>query len=160
MALQTLNSEMKEVKEKLGEAGHQKETLQEKLSTLREEMEKAGADAVTKFKASQSFIDSCAEYYDTGFEDCLKQVTLFFTDLDLSGITMDAPIPLTPTGNVVVDESDDSIEPDLPSKDDGVVLAQLAANPPVTTSNPSIELLDVENPFAQDNKAQNDASAI
>ena len=67
-----MNSKLKEAKEKLGEAGHQKETLQEELSTLRGEMEKAGADAVTEFKASQSFVDSCAEYYGTGFEDYLK----------------------------------------------------------------------------------------
>ena len=51
-ALRTLNSELKEVKEKLGEASCEKETLQEELSTLRGEMEKAGADAVTEFKAS------------------------------------------------------------------------------------------------------------
>ena len=75
---------------------------------------------------------------------------------------MDAPIPSTPAGDAVVDEIDDSTEPDLPPKDDGVVLAQLAANPPVTTSNPSIELLDMENPSAQDkdNKTPNDAFVV
>ena len=75
---------------------------------------------------------------------------------------MDAPIPSTPAGDAVVDEIDDSTEPDLPPKDDGVVLAQLAANPLVTTSNPSIELLDMENPSAQDkdNKTPNGTSAI
>ena len=52
-------------------------------------MQTAGADAVRDFKATQSFIDSCAEYYDTGFDDCLKQVALAFPELDLSGITMD-----------------------------------------------------------------------
>ena len=125
-------------------------------------MEKAKADSVMEFKASQSFVDSYAEYYGTGFEDCLKQVVSSFPDLDLFGITMDAPIPSTPVGDAVVDESDDPIEPDLPPKDDGVVLAQPAANPPVTTSNPSIELLDVENPSVQDkdNKTLNDASAV
>ena len=35
-ALYTLNSELKETKEKLEEAGHQKETLQGELSTLHE----------------------------------------------------------------------------------------------------------------------------
>ena len=49
----------------MGEAGREKETLQEELSTLRGEMEKAGADAVTKFKASQSFVDSYVKYYGT-----------------------------------------------------------------------------------------------
>ena len=63
---------------------------------------------------------------------------------------MDAPISSTPAGDVVVDKSDDSTELDLPPKDDGVVLAQPAANPPVATSNPSIELLDMENPSVHD----------
>ena len=85
-------------------------------------METAKANAVKEFKDSHAFIDSCAEYYGTGFEDCLKQVALSFPYLDLFGITMDAPIPSTPVGDAVVDESDDSIEPDLPPKDDGVVL--------------------------------------
>ena len=68
---------------------------------------------------------------------------------------------LTPNGDTVVGESDDSTESDLPPKDKGVVLAQPAANPPVTTSNLSIELLDVENPPAQDkdDKTLNDAPA-
>ena len=113
-------------------------------------MEKAGADAVKEFKASQSFINSCVEYYVSGFEDCLKQVVSSYPDLDLFGITMDDPMPSTPAGDSIVGDSDDSIESDLPPKDDGVVLAQLAANPPVTTSNPSIELLDEENPPTQD----------
>ena len=136
--------------------------LQEELSALRRKVEKAGAYTVTEFKASQSFIDSYAEYYGTGFEDCLKQVASSLPDLDLSGITMDAPIPLTLVGDAVVDESDDSTKLDLPPKDDGAVLAQPAANPPATTSNSSIELLDVEKPSAQDkdNKTPNDAPAV
>ena len=74
---------------------------------------------------------------------------------------MDDPMPSTPTGDTVVGKSDDSTESDLPPKDDGVVLAQPATNPPVTTSNPSIEFLDVENLFAQDkdDKTLNDAPA-
>ena len=125
-------------------------------------MEKARANSVMEFKASQSFVNSCAEYYGTGFEDCLKQVAFSFPNLDLSGITMDAPIPSTPAGDAIVDESDNSTKPDLPPKDDGVVLAQPAANPPVTTSNPSIELVDMENPSAQDkdNKTPNGTSTV
>ena len=67
-------------------------------------------------------------------------------------ITMDDLVSLTPAGDTIVDESDDYTEPPLPT-DDGIVLAQLAANPPVSSSNPSIELLDVENPPAQDKDA-------
>ena len=63
---------------------------------------------------------------------------------------MDAPIPTTPTGNTVVGDSDDSTKLDLPPKDDGVVSAQPTANPPVSTSNPSIELLDIEKPSTHD----------
>ena len=78
----------------------------------------AGADAVRDFKASQSFIDSCAGYYGTGFDDCLKQVASAFPELDLSGITMD--------------DGDDgpSHSAATPEADGVVVLAQPAANPP------------------------------
>ena len=53
------------------EADRKKEMLQKELMTLREQVEKAGVVAITEFKASQSFIDSCADYYGTGFDDCL-----------------------------------------------------------------------------------------
>ena len=124
-------------------------------------MEKAGVDVITEFKVSQSFIDSCAKYYGTGFEDCLKQVVSSYPDLDLSEITMDDPMPLTPASNTIIGKSDGSTEPDLPPKDDGVVLAQLAVNPSVTTPNPSIELLDAKNPPARDkdDKTLNNAPA-
>ena len=86
-------------------------------------METARADAVMEFKMSQSFIDSYVEYYGTGFEDYLKQVTSSFPNLDLSRITMDDPVPSTPVGDTVVGDSDDSTESNLPPKDDGVILA-------------------------------------
>ena len=155
----TLHGELKETREKLEEAGCQKEKLQGKLLTLRWQVEKAEADAIMEFKASQSFIDPCAEYYGTGFEDCLKQVTSSYPGLDLSKITMDDPVPSTLAGDTIIGESDDSTESDLPHKDDGVVLAQPTTDPSVTTSNPSIGFLDVENPHIQDkdDKILNDA---
>ena len=124
-------------------------------------MEKARADAVQEFKASQSYIDYCANYYGTGFDDYLKQVTSAFLELDLSGITMEDSVPTTPTGNTVTDEGDNSIDLGLPPKGDDVVLAQAAANPPVPASNLSIKLLDVENPLAKDreDKISTDAPA-
>ena len=72
---------------------------------------------------------------------------------------MDDLVPMTPAGDTVVDEGDDSIELDLPPKDDGVVLAQTTANPLVSNSNQSTELLDVENPLTQDkgDRISNDA---
>ena len=143
------------------EAGRQKEKLQGELSTLREQVEKAGVDTVMEFKTSQSFIDSYAEYYGTRFEDCLKQVASSYLDLDLFRIIVDDPMPSTLASNTVVGESNGSTESDLPPKDNGVVLAQPTVDPPVTTSNPSIEFLDVENLFAQDkdDKTLNDAPA-
>ena len=124
-------------------------------------MEKAGVDTVMEFKTSQSFIDSYAKYYGTRFEDCLKQVASSYLDLDLFRIIVDDPMPSTLASNTVVGESNDSTESDLPPKDNGVVLAQPTVDPPVTTSNPSIEFLDVENLFAQDkdDKTLNDAPA-
>ena len=64
---------------------------------------------------------------------------------------MDAPEPMTPVGDVVVDEGDGSLKSNLPPKDDGVVvLAQPAANPPpASTSNPQVVSVDVENPQSQ-----------
>ena len=105
---------------------------------LREKVEIARTDTVQEFKASQSFIDFCADYYGTGFDDCLKQVASVFPKLDLSGITMD-------------DEGDGSPESNPSPKDDCVfVLAQPAANPPHTpASNLPTVFVDVENPESQ-----------
>ena len=77
---------------------------------LREKVETAGADVVQKFKMSQSFIDSYADYYGTEFDDCLKQVASAFPKLDLSGISMDAPEPVTPARNIVTDDDDGAPE--------------------------------------------------
>ena len=124
-------------------AGTRNKELKEKLMTLRKQVEKAGADAVQEFKASQSYINSYADYYGIGFDDYLKQVASAFPELDLSGITMEESVPTTPAGDTIANEGDDP-------KDDSVVLAQPAANPLVPASNPLIELLDVENPPTQD----------
>ena len=74
---------------------------------MREKVKTAGTDAVQKFKTSQSFIDSYADYYGTGFDDCLKQVASVFPELDFSGISMDSPEPATPARNVVAVDDDD-----------------------------------------------------
>ena len=149
--LHDLNHELKTKVEKLEEAECQKQKLQEEVMALCEKVETARIDAVQKFKASQSFIDSCADYYGTRFDDCLKQVASAFPKLDLSEITMDNPEPTMLVGDVVVDEGDGSLKSNLPPKDDGVVvLAQPAANPPpASTSNPQVVSVDVENPQSQ-----------
>ena len=73
---------------------------------------------------------------------------------------MDDLVPPTPVGDTVVAGSDDSTKSDLPPKDDGVVLAQPVADPLVTSSNPTIEFVDVENLSSQDkdDKTLNDTS--
>ena len=63
---------MKKLKGKLEEADRQKQKLQEEVTALRKKVETTGTDVVQKFKTSQLFIDSCADYYSTGFDDCLK----------------------------------------------------------------------------------------
>ena len=57
---------------------------------------------------SQLFIDSCTDYYNTRFDNCLKQVASAFSELDLSEISMDAPESAMPARNVIVDD-DNSI---------------------------------------------------
>ena len=104
--MRTFSQEVKELKEKLEEADHQKQKLQEEVTALREKVETAGTDAVQKFKMSQLFIDSCADYYGTGFDDCLKQVASAFLELDLSEISMDAPEPTMPARNIITDDDD------------------------------------------------------
>ena len=102
---------------------------------MREKVETAGTDAVEKFKTMQSLIDSCADYYGIGFDDCLKQVALAFPELDLSGISMDAPELVTPTRDVVT-KDDDGVLESQPSLvvDGGIVLAQPTITPPAPVS--------------------------
>ena len=57
-----MNVELKETREKLEGAGSRNKELEEELTTLHKQVEKAGIDAVQEFKASQSYIDSCADY--------------------------------------------------------------------------------------------------
>ena len=71
-AVRTLNQELKEVREKLVEAECQNDKLKEEVTDLGQRLQTAGVDAIRDFKETQSFINSCAEYYGTGFEDCLK----------------------------------------------------------------------------------------
>ena len=95
------------------------------LASLREQMERAEANAMVEFKASQPFIDSCAIYYGDGFEDCLKQVGFVYQDLDLSKVSLNDPLSRTPVANDTVnEESNDSthIKKQIPIND-GVVIA-------------------------------------
>ena len=70
--LRDLNHELKTKVEKLEEAEHQKRKLPKEVTTLHKKVEMAWTNAIQKFKASQSFIDSYADYYGNGFDDFLK----------------------------------------------------------------------------------------
>ena len=85
------------------------------------------------------FIDSCAGYYGTGFDDCLKQVASAFSGLDLSGITMDDG------------EDGPSHSAATPKADGVVVLAQPTTNPPTPA------FVDVEDHQADGNPADGSA---
>ena len=133
------------MREKLVEVGSQKQKLQEEVMALQEKVEMAGIDAVQKFKESQSFIDSCADYYGTGFNNCLKQVASTFLELDLSGISMDAPELVTPARNIVTDDDDSVLESQpSPKVDGGVVLAQPAITPPTLVSKTLVLTVDAD----------------
>ena len=99
---------------------------------------------------SQSFIDSYANYYSTGFYDCLKQVASTFPELDLSGISMYAPEPMTPARNVVTDD-DDGIPKSQPSPkvDGGVILAQPVITPPAPISKTLVLTVDADGAQSQ-----------
>ena len=117
---------------------------------MQEKAETAGTDTVQKFKTSQSFIDSCADYYGTGFDDCLKQVASAFPKLDLSGISMDAPEPVMLARDVAT-EDDDVVLKSQPSPvvDGGVFLAQLAVTPPAPISKTLKLTVDVNGALLQ-----------
>ena len=120
------------------------------MTALQEKVETAGTNAVQKFKTSQSFIDSCADYYGTGFDDCLKQVASAFPELDLSGISMYVLEPVTPARNVVTDD-DDGIPKSQPSPkvNSGVVLAQPAITPPAPISKTLVLTVDADGAQSQ-----------
>ena len=84
--------------------------METKLTTLHEQVETAKGDAIAEFRAySQPFINACAVYYGNGFDDCLKQVGFIYPNLDLSKITMNDLVPITPAGgDAVSEEIDDS----------------------------------------------------
>lgn len=69
----------------------------------------ARADTIKKYKALQSFVDACAVNYGDWFNDYLKQVGSVYRDLNLSRVTMDDPMPTTPTaGDITNDVTDKS----------------------------------------------------
>ena len=97
--------------------------MEKELTALLGQVEMARADAVKEFRASQTLIDACAEYYGDEFEDYIKQVKSIYPYLDLSKVSMDDHLPSTTIGNTILEESYDFIESEVDPKDDSVVLA-------------------------------------
>ena len=162
----TLNKEVMALNEKLNKetskwekAQKAKANLEKELTTLCGQVETVRADAITKFKASQTFIDVCAVYDGDGFKDCRKQVKSVYPHLDLFKVTMDNPLPSTPVGgDTISEETDNSTQSEWDPKDDGVILAQPTMERLVTPLIPSTEdpSQDAKNPSTQD--AQNPPS--
>ena len=73
-----------------------------------------------------------------------------FSGLDLSGISMDAPKPVTPARDVAT-EDDDVVFGSQPSPlaDDGVVLAQPAVTPPALVSKTPELTVDADGALLQ-----------
>ena len=117
---------------------------------MQEKAETVGTDAIQRFKTSQSFIDSCADYYGIGFDDCLKQVASAFPELDLSSISMDAPEPVTPTRDVTI-EDDDVVLKSQPSPvvEGDIILAQPVITPLAPVSKTPEPTVDADGAFLQ-----------
>nr|POF24351.1 hypothetical protein CFP56_27547 [Quercus suber] len=116
-AVHTLNKELTAKTAALAEETRQHEEakmvktyLATKLASLREQMEKAKADATAEFRVSQPFFDSCGVYYGVEFNDCLKHVAATYPNLDLSQITIDnTTLPTLGGVDNVSKETSDSI---------------------------------------------------
>jgi len=113
-------------------------------------VEIAKADAVKEFKDLLAFIDSCAEYYGVGFEDCLKQVKSNYPHLDLAKVLMDEPLPTTPTSDAIPEGADGATKLEQDTQDDRIILAQPAMNPPIVPLTPSANPAVAVNPSTQD----------
>ena len=78
-AIRTLNKELmaktaaltKETRQH-EEVEKAKNNLATELASLCKQMQKAKADAMAKFRVSQTFFDLCDVYYGVGFNDCLS----------------------------------------------------------------------------------------
>ena len=117
---------------------------------MREKVETARIDVVQKFKISQSFINSCADYYGTSFDDCLKQVASAFPEMDLSGISMNTPELVTPARDIATEDDDVVLESQpSPMVDGGVILAQPAITPPAPVSKTLELIVDADGALLQ-----------
>ena len=70
--------------------------------------------------------------------------------MDLSKVTMDNPPSLTPAGDTIFEETDNSTQSERDPKDDGVVLTQPVVEKLVTPLIPSNKTQEAKNPSTQD----------
>lgn len=136
------------------EAEKARTNLTMELAALREQMDKSKADVVVEFRVSQPFFDVCGMFYGDGFDDCLKQVGAAYPNLNLSQITIDDTILLTPGGDdTVSEETNDSVHMvEQGAKDTDVeTIVQL---PPDNSETPAIQF-DVD-PFTVDGPSTTD----
>nr|POE81231.1 hypothetical protein CFP56_47455 [Quercus suber] len=82
--LTTMLAKLKEESCLKEEAKKAKTNLMMELTILYEQIDKAKADTMAKFRVSQPFFDACGVYYGDEFNDCLKQVGAAYPNLDLS----------------------------------------------------------------------------
>lgn len=87
--------------------------LTAEVTSLRESMDKAKADAIEEYKNSHPFFNLQGSQYGDGFEDFKKQAAIFFLNV-ISSIQSELTIPLTPRMDdeavVVEDEDEDAPE--------------------------------------------------
>lgn len=124
--------------------------MEKELAALLGQVETAKADAVKEFRVSQTFVDSCAEYCGGGFEDCLKQVKSIYPHLDFSKVSMDDPLPSTPTGDTTLEENDDFTESEANPEDDSVILAQPTMDKPIIPLTMLANTTNAEDPPTQE----------
>ena len=73
-------------------ANELRKVLQDKegeISTLREQVCQAKEDGKTEFRNFDGFLTELNDYYDNGFQECLRQVKTLYPDLDVLQVSLD-----------------------------------------------------------------------
>ena len=121
--MKTLRQEVKALTDqvkKLEGSTHRAEELTDanailtaEVTSIRESLDKAKADAVEEYKDLQPFFNLLGSQYNEGFKDFRKQVVAFFPNVDFSSVQIKLIVPpiLRPNDEVVeVDVEGDTPE--------------------------------------------------
>lgn len=85
--------------------------LMTELIALREQVDKAKADAAVEYKYFQPYFDELGVQYGEGFEDFCKLAIASFPGLEFSQIQIDTIVSMTTRGgNVIVEFDDDEAD--------------------------------------------------